>query len=671
MHTFRLPALSLYYPSVFAALVLIFLSVKNYFMIMIRQAPPSPPAWLLLFSLLAVRLIITNCAGYIKSRLRYGLNLLTLSGVVIGIVNMATETVFSSLYQRILAVPPTTLITASDLRSLAATLLLAPTVLIGLGALVILYYAHINPGAGSRLKPGSLSCLRSRVSKSGKPDLCLCIDKKTGGQVIIPHHDLFRHLLVLGPTGCGKTSLFLIPLAHQLVQNGHTSLLAMDPKGDFARYVGAMCHYYGRPYVLFDPARSDCPFFNPLAGEENDVVENMVTTLDILADENVRYFQDQNARLLRNGVRLLKRLYGDDANLLLLNDLFHNRDGFGQRCLAQLSQGPVEPFSPVIRPDTLRQNREIISYFRDDYFSPHTKTFDHTSGVRNQIANLTDNIQLRRALNPPAGQKPDIDFSRLLQEGGVVSISLAQGQLRGLARYLGLFLQMSYQSAVFRRPGLADRLPAYEIIDEIQVIANGQFAEMVQQARSLECAVIAATQGLEQLALHLGSKGRAFLAALKTNFQNRVIFAGLSPEDARLFSDWSGLKPEQKVTRGLSTGAFDPWATDSHRRGPVKSRTVTEQEKPVFNPDEVMYLNAREVLYFISRHMQLERPRTGVARWLPERLHRKFQDLAEAFWAAAESPVSQPRAADREKAAAGSNPTGFSNNATETDELLS
>ena len=604
------------------------LNFINYLILLITKRTSLSWAIILFICLLAAGLTAVKTTG-LQGRLHNWVRVITGLGLFIGLLNLSTVLIFTTAYAWIMSIPPGDLVSATDLQNLAEMLLLAPVGLVGLGFLSIMYFIKTRPSDKTLADYGLPRFLKPKPSAGDNFPLVLCQDKKTGRNVIVPHQDLFRHLLVLGPTGCGKTSLFLAPAVSQLLQNPGNSLLIIDPKGDFAHYTGAMCRCYDRSFLLFDPTLPDCPVFNPLSGREDEVVENLVTTLESLADEKVRYFLDQNARLLRSGIRLLKRLYGDNANLLLLNDLLHNRDGFGFRCLADLNRITTEQ-QHLTKPDMQRQNREIISYFRDEYFSPQAKTFEHTSGVRTQISNLSDNIHLRRALNPPPGHQPDIDFDRLLQCGGVLCISLAQGQLRNLARYLGLFLQMSYQSAVFRRPFPAEaRPPAFEIIDEVQVIANEQFAEMVQQARSLGCSVIAATQGLEQLALHLGISGRPFLAALKTNFLNRVIFAGLAPEDARLISDWSGLKSEQKLTKGISRPVFDLSGGLNQHRGPVKSRTVTEQEKPVFTADEVIYLKAREVIYFVSRHMQLERPRIGIVRWLPDSLHRKVQGLAE------------------------------------------
>ena len=64
-------------------------------------------------------------------------------------------------------------------------------------------------------------------------------------------------------------------------------------------------------YIL--TVTTDCPYFNPLHGDESDVVENMATTFNMLNPDSPQFFKDMTDNLIRKGVKLLKRLYGDDA----------------------------------------------------------------------------------------------------------------------------------------------------------------------------------------------------------------------------------------------------------------------------------------------------------------------------------------------------------------------
>ena len=139
--------------------------------------------------------------------------------------------------------------------------------------------------------------------KPGDVVLCDSLEKIENGakdcREILLSKDRFLHMLILGPTGCGKTSQIILPMCYQDVHNVESGLTVLEPKGDLAREVAMMAKEMGRPYLYFDPSVDNCPFFNPLVGDEADVIENAVTTFLALSPDSPQYFKDLSEQLVR------------------------------------------------------------------------------------------------------------------------------------------------------------------------------------------------------------------------------------------------------------------------------------------------------------------------------------------------------------------------------------
>ena len=120
------------------------------------------------------------------------------------------------------------------------------------------------------------------------------------------------------------------------IQNPDLGIIVMEPKGDLAEKVYAMAQIFDREVQYFNPTHPDCPYFNPLYGLEEDVIENMATTFKMLDNDSSQFFQNMNENLIRNGLKVLKRLYGNDATMLDLYDLVHNAEDRGQKMVNQL-----------------------------------------------------------------------------------------------------------------------------------------------------------------------------------------------------------------------------------------------------------------------------------------------------------------------------------------------
>lgn len=478
------------------------------------------------------------------------------------------------------------------------------------------------------------------------------IDYKDNGQkvytetdkdVILPEKDRYLHMLIIGPTGSGKTSQVLIPQINRDIQNKNLGLIVLEPKGDLAEQVYAMAEHYGRDDAeYFNPTHPDCPYFNPLSGPEDDVIENMTTTFKTLSKGSSTFFEDQGEMLMRRALSVLKRmekdpksreyLYGDEATLIDLSTLIHNNESKGRRMVTQFSKIPV-------RSDEMqKENDDIAAWFLADYFTGSnsadtrgaTKTYEHTSGIRNQVAKLVSNPHLRRVLNPPKGFSNDVDFPKSLEEGHVLALTTNQGKLRDLGRFLGYFLILQLQSAIFKRPGNENtRRGAMLFIDEFQVYANDGFEDMLTQGRSYRVACHLATQAIEQISAG-GPQGQKFLAVVKTNCRNLIAFPDIDPNDAKWFSDRFGETLVKTTQKGISRQRLG-LANWGKPRAINESIREDERFQSLMSTTDIMQRDFGEISYKIMKNNNAMPAGAAKIQYIPYELKKTLDKIVDSY----------------------------------------
>lgn len=451
--------------------------------------------------------------------------------------------------------------------------------------------------------------------------------KKSNKPVVLPLKDRFLHMLILGPTGSGKTSQSIIPMINRDMSCPNLGITILEPKGDLAEKVYAMAKYYGREVVYFNPILPDCPYFNPLHGLESDVVENLATTFNMLNPDSPQFFKDMSENLIRKSTLLLKRLYGNNATLLDLNTLVWDADGNGKKMVYEFTKLKVR--SPEIE----RENTEIASWFLNDYYAgmggaKGPKTFEHCSGVRSQIAKLTSNKYLRRVLNPPKNEPyTGLDFDDAFERGVVVTMGTAQGSLRDLGRYLGYFIILQLQASVFRRPGTENtRTHNMLYIDEFQVYSNPGFADMLTMGRSYRVASHLATQARAQMAMGGGRDGQNFVELVSTNARNKIIYPGVSASDAKYYSDEFGEILEVTKSKTYAKQRFFSNLTDER-----VSTAVKEEYKARFSPSDIIYKEFGEITYCIIKNNSIQAPGVSYIEYIPKELNELLDNMVTEY----------------------------------------
>lgn len=481
------------------------------------------------------------------------------------------------------------------------------------------------------IKTGSLP--DQKPGRNG--DVVLCIEKETGRPEIWPYKDRFLHMLILGPTGSGKTSQTILPLLNQDMQNREAGITVLEPKGDLAQKAAMMAQYYSREFIYFDPSFKNCPHFNPLFGKESDVVENMATTFRMLNPDSPQFFLDLNEQLMRNAVKVLKRLDkaegvdGRWATFIRLSQLLQNSAGQGRKMVVAFS---------TIRTDTqeeAKENADIASWFLNDYFAERSKVYENTSGVRSQVAKLVSNEHLRNVLNPDfdKGERNQLDFDKHLAEGGVLCICTAQGTLRDLGKYLGYFIILQLQSAVFRRPGNENTRRAHFLyIDEFQTYSNPGFSDMLTQGRSYRVACHLATQARAQMAMGGGRDGRNFVQLVSTNARNIVLYPGCSNDDAEYYSKQFGEYEKVEIQKGESHKKFNLLTGGMDKLG-HPTETIRESKKmtAIFSPSDLIYRPFGEIVYCLIKNNSIQTPKVGLISYIPADMNQKLDEMIEVF----------------------------------------
>lgn len=470
--------------------------------------------------------------------------------------------------------------------------------------------------------PGKLGItLFQREKKSG--DIVICKDVETNQDALLPIKDRYLHMLVLGPTGCGKTSQIIIPMLNQDLQNKEFGITVLEPKGDLAEKAYAMAQYYGRPAIYFNPILKSCPTFNPLFGKEEDVIENMVTAFNMLNPDSQQYFMDMNEQLLRNSLKVLKRLKGNKATMIDLSLLMSNSMGMGRSMVLDFSKKSAAPGVPEA---LKKENDDVANYFLSDYFNEKSKTYENTSGVRSQISKIVSNKFLRKVLNPENGEC-DINFDKHLEEGTVICISTAQGKLRDLGRYLGFFIILNFQSAVFKRPGNENTRRGHMLyIDEFQTYANKGFADMLTQGRSYRVASHLATQNRALIGMGSGREGDDFIELVSTNARNIVLFPGGNYMDAKYYSDQFGEVMQRDFQVGVSRTKFNPIYLEGGK-APTETERMTEKLAPRFTTTDIILRKKKEITYSLIEDMLVKPARIGRVEYIDKDLNETLDQM--------------------------------------------
>lgn len=437
--------------------------------------------------------------------------------------------------------------------------------------------------------------------------------------------------IIVGPIGSGKTSSLIIPMINQDLhwmvrfinqfekayeqKNYHTEevkgtflngVTVIEPSNDLCQKVYKLVQAHRIPessVYYIDPTNPDTKNINILRGPVDKVAEVFAMVIQGLSESNNAFFEQAQRNHLKQHIYLLKlhnpqkdvtfddliEMYDDVERVhrmhVLLKVQVEKLHDFVQSRAATRDQtneykiikGIDEWFDNTIR-EKMDRDGEPAVYKSGKYRGKpmhYDREEEYVKGLRNILKDLASNVLIRRVLFG----KSDFDFDVHLEQGGILLVNTAKGELADLSNVLGKFVLLSMQNAVFRRePNVS---PYHHlVIDEFPDYVVRPFKEFPAQSRKYKLILTIASQTLSQLALDFTEQ---YMFTLLGSFRNKMIFGDVTPYDAKIFSDMFGEKEEFKESeseQGISPMQENPVS----RLG----STYQKSKEVVMSPGDIM-----------------------------------------------------------------------------------
>lgn len=309
------------------------------------------------------------------------------------------------------------------------------------------------------------------------------IDGKLSGlPVYLPEKKRCEHIVILGKTGCGKSS-FLRSLCAADIRAGR-GFVYFDHHGDttpaLLSMIAAEEKRSGRDLseklIVIRPADPDWVVgFNPLtlSGSQRQFVEIAGIT-SVLKDRwGLTHLGAQTEEVLRNSLHVL----ADNTLTLLEMSALLSNSSFRSRCLKRV------------------RNDEVREYF-EDRFEPLSEAMKATfrNPVLNKLSEFVSDIHFRHILGQA---ESTFSFADALENDKWVLIDLSKGKLGKHSSTLASLLFSQLISAVFCRHS---RKVFSLYCDEIQnlVAADTDIETLLAEARKFAVSVVTANQFLDQ-----------------------------------------------------------------------------------------------------------------------------------------------------------------------------
>jgi hypothetical protein len=379
----------------------------------------------------------------------------------------------------------------------------------------------------TEIKQSTLT-LKNSIKPAEKPEprpVSIGTDRKfEEKKVFFTKKDRENHTHVIGSTGTGK-SKFLELMLRQDIIDRNCGLVLIDPHGslydEMVMYVSHKFPHLADRFVLFAPSKelNQVVGFNPIPADR----EYIDYALDMLISACLKAWGQHSSDTTPRITKWLENIFYP----LIINEL---------------TLIEAAPFFDIGGKDSKAKREALLSSVSSDVVLGDWLMFESSTLTQKQMLIEGASNRLRKFLRSEIirniiGQKEKaLNFQEIMQSNKIVLVNLnSYGKVSSeAAQLLGIMLVNEiFRCAKMRDPRDPNLKPFYLYIDEFGQFITRDIAKALEETRKYKLFLILAHQHLAQL-----KKDDEYLyASVLTNCKNKVVFGGLSKEDAEIMSD--------------------------------------------------------------------------------------------------------------------------------------
>ncbi len=434
-----------------------------------------------------------------------------------------------------------------------------------------------------------------------------------------------KHTHLIGASGTGKSTLLLNLILQDITQGNGAAVI--DPHGDLIeQLLGLVPKDRVEDVILFDPADIDFPIaFNILSAHSEMEKE-------LLASDLVAAFQR------------LSTSWGDQMHQVLAYAILAFLESSAGGSLLELRRFLIEKDFRGKFLDTVEDD-QVRYYWRKEY--PLLKS----GSIGPIITRLETFIRPKVIRNLIGQQKNAIDFAKVMNEGKILLVKLAQGMIgeENSALLGSLFITKILQTTIARqRIPESERKDFFLYVDEFHHFVTKSLLSLLEGARKYHVGLVLAHQELRQLWKEDASAASAVL----TNPCSRICFRVGEQDADKLADGFSFFEAEDLLNLGVGDAICRVERADydfnlrTHELPKVGTKDAQQSRERIRDASRRAFGTSRNEVE-ASLRQRLAESEVEEAAPSPSKVARRRADLPELISAPEEveaSPLSVPPA---------------------------